>query len=108
MSYDKPARTYSDTYLAKGWTTKAVYRALKRRCPRDLRRGRPLRGARLSTMSQPGREMGQVAAGLLLDEIRDPEHHQHQQVVLKPRLLARRSSELVRSGSTEPSIEAVR
>lgn len=27
MSYDKPTRTYRDTHLAKGWTTKAVYRA---------------------------------------------------------------------------------
>ena len=38
MSYDKPTRTYRDTHLAKGWTTKAVYRALKRAVAREIYR----------------------------------------------------------------------
>lgn len=36
MSYDPPTRAYRDTHLAKGWTTKAVFRALKRAVAREV------------------------------------------------------------------------
>jgi len=36
MSNDERTRDYRDTHLAKGWTTKAVYRALKRAVAREV------------------------------------------------------------------------
>jgi len=38
MSYDPATRAYRDTHLAKGWTMKAVYRALKRAVAREVYR----------------------------------------------------------------------
>jgi LacI family transcriptional regulator len=53
----------------------------------------------LSTLAQPGEEMGRVATRLLLEEIgaaREERRHEHRQVVLQPQLLVRASS--VRAG----------
>ncbi|MGL4175027.1 MAG: hypothetical protein ACRCSN_03040 [Dermatophilaceae bacterium] len=36
MSYDPATRAYHDTRLAKGWTTKAVFQALKRALAREV------------------------------------------------------------------------
>ncbi len=36
MTNDERTRTYRDTHLAKGWNTKAVYRALKRAVAREV------------------------------------------------------------------------
>jgi transposase len=36
MTYDPATRTYRDTHLARGWTRKAVYRALKRAVAREV------------------------------------------------------------------------
>lgn len=36
MTNDERTRTYRDTHLAKGWSTKAVYRALKRAVAREV------------------------------------------------------------------------
>jgi transposase len=38
MTHDRPTRAYRDTHLAKGWTNKAVYRALKRAVAREIHR----------------------------------------------------------------------
>lgn len=46
----------------------------------------------VSTISQPAREMGRIAAGLLLDEIAHPNEHAHQRVILRPRLIERAST----------------
>ncbi len=46
----------------------------------------------LSTVSQPGNEMGRVAAGLLLDEINHPGTHTHRNVLLEPSVIARQST----------------
>lgn len=46
----------------------------------------------LSTVSQPGHEVGEVAARLLLDEIRHPDRHKHRVVVLEPSLVVKESS----------------
>jgi LacI family transcriptional regulator len=46
----------------------------------------------LSTLSQPGEEMGRAATRLLLEEIRHPDSHQHQQLDLEPTLIVRHSS----------------
>ncbi|MDR0593908.1 MAG: LacI family transcriptional regulator [Bifidobacteriaceae bacterium] len=46
----------------------------------------------LSTMAQPGLEMGRIAADLLLEEILQPESHVHRLVVLEPHLVVRDSS----------------
>ena len=46
----------------------------------------------ISTLSQPGREMGKVAAQLLLEEIQTPETHVHRRIILEPTLIARRST----------------
>ena len=46
----------------------------------------------ISTISQPGDEMGKIATAMLLEEInRDPEH-EHRTVVLEPRLIPRTST----------------
>ncbi len=36
MSNDPSTRAYRDSHLAKGWTNKAVYRALKRAVAREV------------------------------------------------------------------------
>lgn len=46
----------------------------------------------VSTVSQPGRRMGELAVELLLDEIREPAAHTHQTKILDPHLIPRRSS----------------
>lgn len=45
----------------------------------------------VSTVSQPGHEMGRIAMGLLLDELRDPDHA-HRTVVTQPELIIRQST----------------
>jgi LacI family transcriptional regulator len=47
----------------------------------------------VSTIAQPGRQMGEAAAQLLLQEINDATGHRHAAVVLDPQLIARRSTE---------------
>jgi LacI family transcriptional regulator len=46
----------------------------------------------ISTLSQPGREMGKVAAQLLLEEILSPDTHVHRRIILEPTLIARQST----------------
>ncbi|WP_394552052.1 LacI family DNA-binding transcriptional regulator [Agromyces sp. MMS24-JH15] len=46
----------------------------------------------ISTISQPGEELGYLGAGLLIDEVEGAEH-QHRAVRLAPTLIARRSTE---------------
>ena len=71
MSYDKPTRTYRDTHLAKGWTAKAVYRALKRAVAREIYRAlagrcevpdysdrRPARRAKNITLTAVATQLG--------------------------------------------------
>lgn len=48
--------------------------------------------ALLTTVSQPKRELGEVAVGLLLDELLDGEGHEHVARVLQPELIVRRST----------------
>jgi transposase len=65
MTYDPATRAYRDTHLARGWTTKAVYRALKRAVAREVFRAligrcripdysdlRPTRQAKNLTLTQ--------------------------------------------------------
>jgi LacI family transcriptional regulator, galactose operon repressor len=46
----------------------------------------------LSTLAQPGEEMGREATRLLFEEIRHPAHHEHQRVHLEPTRIVRQSS----------------
>lgn len=46
----------------------------------------------LTTIAQPGHEVGRVGTRLLIEEIRSPHEHRHQQVRLEPRLVVRQSS----------------
>lgn len=46
----------------------------------------------VSTVSQPGRRMGELAVELLLEEIREPADHGHRTKVLDPHLIPRRST----------------
>ncbi|HET6560394.1 MAG TPA: LacI family DNA-binding transcriptional regulator [Marmoricola sp.] len=46
----------------------------------------------ITTMAQPGTEMGRVGARLLIEEIRSGRTHRHEHVVLEPTLLVRESS----------------
>jgi LacI family transcriptional regulator len=46
----------------------------------------------ISTMSQPGTEMGRTATQLLLEEMRSPDTHTHRQIILEPTLVARQST----------------
>lgn len=46
----------------------------------------------VSTVSQPGRRMGELAIELLLSEIRQRDGHMHRTVMLDPHLIPRRSS----------------
>jgi LacI family transcriptional regulator len=47
----------------------------------------------LSSVRQPRRLMGSTAARLLIHETEHPESHQHEQVVFKPELIVRQSSD---------------
>jgi LacI family transcriptional regulator len=46
----------------------------------------------LSSVQQPRRLIGERAAELLFEEIENPEHHKHQQIVFTPQLVVRESS----------------
>ena len=46
----------------------------------------------LSTISQPGHDLGAAAARLLIEEIKHPDRHVHRSVILEPSLLAKESS----------------
>ena len=46
----------------------------------------------VTTVRQPGRDMGAAAAGLLAEEIRDGDDHRHRTLVLRPELLVRQST----------------
>ncbi|MDQ0632129.1 LacI family transcriptional regulator [Arthrobacter pascens] len=46
----------------------------------------------LSSVQQPRRLIGERAAELLFEEIENPEHHEHQQIVFTPQLVVRESS----------------
>jgi LacI family transcriptional regulator len=46
----------------------------------------------LTSVRQPGEEMGRRAAELLFDEIADPGTHTHRQLVFDPELMQRASS----------------
>lgn len=46
----------------------------------------------ISTLSQPGQEMGRVATQMLLEEILTPETHVHRRIILEPALIAREST----------------
>jgi LacI family transcriptional regulator len=46
----------------------------------------------LSTLAQPGLEMGRLAAQLLIEEITGRQGHRHRQIVLEPQLVVRDSS----------------
>ncbi len=46
----------------------------------------------LTSVSMRGEEMGQEAAGLLLDELRHPDSHTHRTVVLEPEIVPRTST----------------
>ncbi|MDQ4492064.1 LacI family DNA-binding transcriptional regulator [Sinomonas sp. ASV486] len=46
----------------------------------------------MSTVTQHGHEMGAAAMRLLLDEIRNPERHEHRVLTLEPRLVPREST----------------
>jgi LacI family transcriptional regulator len=47
----------------------------------------------VSTVSQPGHRMGELAVELLLTEIRQPADHAHQTLTLDPHLIPRRSTQ---------------
>jgi len=46
----------------------------------------------ISTISQPGHDVGATAARLLIEEIRNPERHVHKKVILEPSLIVREST----------------
>jgi LacI family transcriptional regulator len=46
----------------------------------------------VTTLRQPGREMGRIATGLLVEEIQGSRDHEHRTVVLVPELIARQST----------------
>ena len=46
----------------------------------------------LSTVAQPGTEMGEAATRLLIEELRDPSTHRHRELVLPPTLVPRETS----------------
>ena len=71
MTYDPATRAYRDTHLARGWTNKAVYRALKRAVAREVFRAltgrchipdysdlRPARQAKNITLTQVAQHFG--------------------------------------------------
>jgi len=49
----------------------------------------------ISTVGQPGHEMGRIATELLLEEIRSPGDHVHRTITLEPQLIARASTRAV-------------
>jgi LacI family transcriptional regulator len=49
----------------------------------------------LTSVRQPALQIGRTAASLLLEEIAQPETHAHQQVMFRPELVVRRSTEPV-------------
>jgi LacI family transcriptional regulator len=46
----------------------------------------------LSTIAQPGHDVGATATRLLIEEIRHPERHVHKKVILEPALIVREST----------------
>jgi len=56
----------------------------------------------LSSVRQPRRMIGRTAAQLLIDEAEAGEGHQHQQVVFKPELVIRKSSDLQGKAPRKP------
>jgi LacI family transcriptional regulator len=46
----------------------------------------------LTSVRQPRAQLGGAAMELLLDEVADPEHHRHRQVVFEPELVVREST----------------
>lgn len=54
----------------------------------------------VSTVSQPGQRMGELAVELLIEDLEQGRRHQHRNVTLEPRLIVRRSS--ARSNRTRP------
>ena len=46
----------------------------------------------LSSVRQPREQLGRTAAQLLLEEVAEPDAHQHRHVVFEPELVVRRSS----------------
>jgi LacI family transcriptional regulator len=46
----------------------------------------------LTSVRQPRAQLGQAATGLLIEEVTDPENHQHRQVVFEPELVVREST----------------
>jgi LacI family transcriptional regulator, galactose operon repressor len=60
----------------------------------------------LTSVRQPREEMGRVAVELLLAEVADSSGHSHREVVFKPELVVRQSSDLLRA-TDEPSDHAV-
>ncbi|QFZ24533.1 LacI family transcriptional regulator [Saccharothrix syringae] len=51
----------------------------------------------LSSVRQPRRRLGRTAAGLLMNELENPDH-QHRQVMFTPELVARLSSRPPKTG----------
>lgn len=71
MTYDTATRAYRDSHLARGWTLKAIYRALKRAVAREIYRAlvgrchipdytdlRPARQAKNITLTQAAAHFG--------------------------------------------------
>jgi LacI family transcriptional regulator len=57
----------------------------------------------LSSVRQPREQLGRTAAQLLADEVNDPEHHTHRQVVYQPELIIRASSAAWRNDGGTPT-----
>jgi LacI family transcriptional regulator len=53
----------------------------------------------LSTLSQPGPQMGELATQMLIEEITSANSHVHRRIVLKPTLIERESSRRTRQSS---------
>jgi LacI family transcriptional regulator len=51
----------------------------------------------MSTISQPGHDMGKEALRLLIDEIDNPRTHEHRRIMLRPTLIVRKSTVKQRS-----------
>ncbi|WP_460747031.1 LacI family DNA-binding transcriptional regulator [Nocardiopsis oceani] len=49
----------------------------------------------ISTVSQPGDEMGRIATSLLLEEVARHPEHEHRTIVLSPRLIPRASTDTI-------------
>jgi len=57
----------------------------------------------LTSVRQPREQLGHAAAELLLDEVRQPDDHQHRRVIFSPELLPRASTILAGDGSDAPA-----